>query len=98
EGRGGRKHPRARSKTKRDLQSWFWSGALIQRADRCAEQMSRHKISARLHREPARPLPKLHRSGLGQGPRRARLSAAVFTRTRRGGFCEVAAANGKIRG
>src|SRR5438105_14868994 len=58
--------------------------------------MSRHKISARLHRKSARALPKLHRSGPGQSSQRARLSAAILTRTRRTRLRPVAVSGGKI--
>src|SRR4029077_4628586 len=85
-----RQHSRARGEAKRNLQSRLRAGALIQRTGRRAQQMSRDKISARLHREPARPLPKLHPSGFGESPGRARLSAAVLARKRRGRLRDVA--------
>src|SRR2546421_13077887 len=58
--------------------------------------MSRDEISARLHRESPRALPKLYRSGFRASAWRARLSAAILPRTRRRGLRGVALSSRKM--
>src|SRR5207244_7158922 len=51
--------------------------------------MSRDKISARLHRQPPRALPELHRGRSDSCTGRARVRTTVPARARRGRLCQV---------